>query len=73
MGNQISSNKEIMKIVRKARKEGWLVVKTKNNHIQFYPPNNEEDIIVLPSTPAFSSSRAFKNNIMKLRAKGLDV
>jgi predicted RNA binding protein YcfA (HicA-like mRNA interferase family) len=71
MGNQLSSNKDIRKIVKKARKEGWVVTKAKSNHLQFYPPDNYEDIIVMSSTPA--STRNFKNILMKLRAKGLDV
>ena len=73
MGRQLSSNKEVNRIVKKAEREGWVVIKRKNNHLQFFPPNNDTDIIVMSSTPAFSSSRAFKNILMKLKSKGLDV
>lgn len=49
--------------------EGWRVRETKNNHIQFFPP--EGPIIVAGST--VSDHRSLKNTRADLKRAGLDV
>ena len=71
MGNKMSSNKDVMKVVKKARKQGWRVTKAKSNHLQFYPPNNYKDIIVMSSTPRSPSN--FKHCVSLLKDKGLNI
>lgn len=62
----MSMNKEIAKLIKKARQQGWRVEQTKNCHYKFFAPNGT--IVVAPSTP--SSSRGFKNLKSHLRARG---
>lgn len=40
MGN-FGANKDVEKIIRIARKQGWDVQMTKGNHIKFIPPNGD--------------------------------
>jgi hypothetical protein len=69
MSKQLSSNKEVNKLVRKAVKQGWRVEKGNANHIMFYPPDLDKGIVTVSSTP--SSPRNFKNGLSMLKAKGL--
>jgi hypothetical protein len=39
MGKSLGANKEIEKLARKARKQGWTVEVTGGNHLKFQPPN----------------------------------
>jgi len=71
MTKNLSNNKEVNKIVRKAIESGWKAEKNGTNHIMLFPPNKNDGFVTMSSTPR--SSRNFKNMIMKLRAKGLDV
>lgn len=71
MGKQMSSNKEVNKLVKKAVKQGWRVEKGNANHIMFYPPNIAEGFVTVSSTP--SSERNFKNGLSLLRSKGLNI
>jgi hypothetical protein len=69
MSKQLSSNKEVNKLVKKAVQQGWRVEKGNTNHIMFYPPDIEEGFVTVSSTP--SSTRNFKNGLSMLKAKGL--
>lgn len=71
MSKQMSSNKEIMKIVRTAKKQGWRVEKASNSHILLYPPNIEEGFVTMSGSP--SSFRNHKNVLSLLKAKGLKL
>lgn len=35
----LGANKDIEKLARKARKQGWTVEVTRGNHLKFTPPN----------------------------------
>jgi hypothetical protein len=39
MGKGLGANKEIEKLARLARKQGWAVTVTGGNHLKFQPPN----------------------------------
>jgi hypothetical protein len=39
MGKGLGANKEIEKLARLARKQGWEVTVTGGNHLKFQPPN----------------------------------
>lgn len=71
MSKQMSSNKEVRKIIKKALQQGWRVEKGKANHILFYPPDGGEGFVTMSSTP--SSPRNFKNVLSMLKAKGLKL
>lgn len=46
MGSKnMGANKDVEKIVRVARKQGWSVEFTKGNHIKFVPPGDGDFII----------------------------
>lgn len=68
---QMSPSKEVNKIVKLARKQGWEVVKTNSSHILFYSPNKVNGLVTMPSTP--SSPRNFKNVLSILKSKGLKL
>jgi predicted RNA binding protein YcfA (HicA-like mRNA interferase family) len=71
MSKSVSSNKEVKNVVRLAVKAGWRIEKTNGGHVLLYPPNKEDGFVTMPTSP--SSYRNFKNVLMMLRAKGLDV
>lgn len=71
MAKQLSSNKEVMKVVRIALKQGWRVEKGGGNHILFYPPDEVDGFVTMSSSP--SSTRNFKNALAFLRKKGLKL
>jgi len=50
-------NKEILKLMRRAKKQGWSVQVTKKNHIKFFSPLG--GIVVASGTP--SENRGFLN------------
>jgi transcriptional/translational regulatory protein YebC/TACO1 len=61
-----STSKDITKLIKKARQQGWRVEQTKNCHYKFFAPNGT--IVVAGSTP--SENRGFKNLKSRLRARG---
>jgi hypothetical protein len=71
MPKSVSGNKEVRSIAKLAIKAGWRVEKTNSGHVLLYPPNREDGFVTMSTSP--SSSRNFKNVLMMLRAKGLDV
>jgi predicted RNA binding protein YcfA (HicA-like mRNA interferase family) len=68
---RLSPSKEINKIVKQAKREGWRVEKSGGSHILFFPPNVEDGFVTMSSTP--SSTRNLKNAMSKLKAKGLKI
>jgi hypothetical protein len=60
-------NKEIIKLMRKARKQGWRVEVTRKNHIKFLSPFG--GIVVASGTP--SENRGILNLKSRLKSKGL--
>ena len=71
MSKQLSSNKEVNKLVKKAVIQGWRVEKGNANHIMFYPPAIDKGIVTVSSTP--SSPSNFKHYISLLKKRGLQV
>lgn len=62
-------SKELRQLARKATKQNWTLVKTRNNHYKWVPPQKD-------GTPIFSSCsnsdvRALKNLQAHLRKEGL--
>lgn len=39
MGKSLGANKDIEKLARAARKQGWTVEVTRGNHVKFIPPD----------------------------------
>lgn len=66
MGN-LGTHKDIEKLARKARKQGWTVEVTKNNHLRFTPPNGGKPLIGGLS----SCSTGVKKFTYQLRKAGL--
>jgi hypothetical protein len=64
---RVEVNKEILKLMRRAKKQGWSVQVTKKNHIKFFSPLG--GIVVASGTP--SESRGFLNLKARLKSKGL--
>lgn len=69
MAKGFGSNKEIEKMIRLARKDGWEVELTRNNHIRFKPPNGG-DMIIAGLTPNDSGVLQTRK---RLRRAGLRV
>jgi len=44
MGRHLGSNKEIEKLARLARKQGWTVEVTRANHLKFLPPGGGKPV-----------------------------
>jgi len=63
----MSMNKDIIKLIKRARGQGWRVEPTKNSHYKFFAPDGT--IVVAGSSP--SENRGFKNLKSRLRARGL--
>lgn len=66
--SKIGARKEYRPLVKVARKQGWIVELTNNNHLRFVPPG-DADPVVTSNTP--SDQRAAKNLQSKLRRHGL--
>ena len=63
----MSMNKDVVKLIKMAKQQGWRVEPTKNGHYKFFAPDGT--IVVAGSTP--SENRGFKNLKSRLRARGL--
>lgn len=64
-------NKDLRKLMRKARQAGWRVKKTRAGHLKWYPPAADAAMVVSALTP--SCSRALANIRAELRKRGLEV
>lgn len=64
-------SKELQKLIKSARKQGWMVEKTRGGHIRFVPPDKDKPIVVSGSTP--SDRRSVLNLRAQLRRTGLKV
>jgi hypothetical protein len=71
MGKQMSSDKDVRDIIKIAIKSGWKVEKSGSKHIMLFPPDKDKGFVTLSNSPR--STRNFKNTVMMLRAKGLNV
>lgn len=71
MSKLFSADKNVRNVIKLAKKAGWRVEKGNGGHILLYPPDRSKGFVTMSSSP--SSSRNFKNILMLLRAKGLDV
>ena len=56
-------------IIRAAKKQGFVVQRTKKGHLQFIPPDKTKPIVVASGTP--SDHRELQNLLSRLRRSGL--
>lgn len=68
--SKIGARKEYRPLVKDARKQGWKIDLTGNNHLRFWPPHGGPPVIT-SNTP--SDGRAKKNLIAALRRGGLTI
>lgn len=61
-----SNSKELNKVIKEAKKQRWVVVKTKKNHIKWVNPQGE--VVYSACTP--SDFRAIKNILEDLKRRG---
>lgn len=66
-----SKNKDTMRLVKAARKAGWIVTKTNSNHLKFVPPSQNLPITILCSTPGGSAD--FQRNLERFRKWGVKI
>lgn len=71
MSKLFSADKDVRSVIKLAKKAGWRVEKGNGGHILLYPPDRSKGFVTMPASP--SSSRNFKNVLMMLRSKGLQV
>lgn len=62
-------NKEITKLIRLARKQGFVVERSKNGHYHVHAAGSRE-VAVLPSSPSRGGERDAKSSLRKI---GMDV
>ncbi len=55
-------------LIKKAKKQGFRIERTKKNQTKFIPPDKAKQIVVAAGTP--SDKRAFKNLLALLRNSG---
>lgn len=63
--------KHLRKIIKKAKKQGWLVERTKNSHVKFIPKDKSQRPVYTGSTP--SDKRALLNLKKDLERSGLKL
>lgn len=71
-----SNKKELKRLTRIAREQGWAVEQTRKGQCRkgqwwFRPPDPSAGQVLVAGTP--SDRRAWKNAIAKLRQAGLDI
>lgn len=64
-------NDQLKTVIKKAKKKGWTITRCKNNHLRFFPPEEDKSIVFFSGTP--SDWRAVRNLITKLRHQGLEA
>lgn len=62
--------KELKKILKEARRQGWEVVERKTNHLAWYSPDGES-IVHTASSP--SDPRSIPNALAALKKAGLKI
>lgn len=67
----IRGDKNLRKVIRAARHQGWVVEPTRNGHLKFVPPNPEQRILFTGSTP--SDHRGRTNFRKDLERSGLSL
>lgn len=67
----MSDRKDMRKITRTARRQGWRVEHTRNGHWKFVPPNPRQRMLFTGGTP--SDSRGRTNFLKELERSGLDL
>ena len=50
MGNKLTPNKDLAQLIKKAKKQGWVVEPTKGNHLRWISPNG--DVVTSSKTPS---------------------
>lgn len=63
----MSSKRDVQQLVREAEQQGWVILRTKNNHLKWLSPLG--GIVYSSSTP--SDHRALENLRRDLRVYGL--
>lgn len=64
--NRPSNNKDITKLIREAKKQQWVIIKTKSNHIKWKSPKGQT--VFSSCTP--SDPKAIQNILDDLKRKG---
>lgn len=62
-------NKDLRKLIKVARSQGWTVTKTNNGHYRWESPSG--GLVFTPSTP--SEYRSSKNSLSHLKKCGLTL
>ena len=66
-----NNRKELKRLIRIARAQGWTVEATRKGHWWFRPPDPTAGQVLVAGTP--SDHRALRNAKAKLRQAGLDI
>ena len=62
--------KEYKHLADKAKKQGWMVYKTKNNHFKWVPPTPDKKVVISSATP--SDINALHNFVQDLKHSGFN-
>jgi hypothetical protein len=70
-GRRTTRNKELKKLMKKARDQGWTIVHSGGGHLKWKPKDKSQPIVVSGSTP--SDHRSISNLKSQLRRSGLKL
>ena len=66
MGNKLTPNKDLAQLIKKAKKQGWLIEATRGNHLRWVSPDGL--VIVSAKTP--SDRKSITCTKLDLRRRG---
>lgn len=67
MASAVSCKKDVAEIVRRARRQGWVVDNT-GGHLRFTPPDRSQSIYFAAKTPG--DFRGTRNMVAELKQRG---
>lgn len=65
MARHLGTDKDIEKLARQARKQGWAVELTRNNHVRWVSPDKDQDIIIGGLTSCKSGTKQLQKRLKK--------
>lgn len=68
--SHLLGNKEIEKLARLARRQGWVVAKTRGGHVRFVSPGGE--VVVAPTSGCSSSLLQTRKRLTAAGLRGLE-